>query len=331
MRHHKLVAGTALLALALTACGGDSGSRGGDSEYTLVLGHAGSTTDPRQWASEELASRLEERTDGEVTVEVHSDSTLGSWEEMIDGLQIGSTDIVIESILSLESYTDLAAVETAPFLYDSPEQFFEVWDGDLGEEIKTEITEESGYLMLGDLYRGARELTTKEPVTSLDDLQGMTVRTPSAQTMVDSWNALGARAEAMPFNEVYSALESGVLDAQENPLAESYFNSIHEVAPEITMTSHMYANYHFLMWEDSLDEYPEDIQEIIRDTTAEVGEEYRERTIENNEEYTSDLEAEGATFHELTDREDWVEETQSVRDDLPDQVREWTEEIAEID
>lgn len=326
MKQKKILAGAGLLALTLTSCGGDAEGNG-DGEYTLVLGHAGSTTDPRQWASEEFAERIEERTDGQVTVEIHSDSTLGTWEEMIDGLQIGSTDIVIESILSLEAYTELAAVETAPFIYDSPEQFFEVWDGDLGDEIKQEITDASGYMMLGNLYRGARELTTKDPVTSLDDVQGMTIRTPSAQTMLDSWNALGTRAEALPFNEVYSALESGVLDGQENPLAEIYFNSIHEVAPEISMTSHMYANYHFLMWEETLEGFPEDIQSAIGEVADEVGEDYRERTIESNEEYIADLEAEGATFHEITDLEDWVEEVQPVVDGLPEQVQTWIEEI----
>ncbi|MCH1881444.1 TRAP transporter substrate-binding protein [Agrococcus sp. ARC_14] len=328
----KALAGVGIVALALTGCssagdpaGGDAGN--GDGTYSLVLGHAGSTEDPRQWAAEQFAERIEVATDGRVTVEVHSDSTLGTWEEMIDGLQIGSTDIVIESMLSVEAYTDLASIETAPFLYDSDEQFFEVWEGELGQEIHGAVTEASGYALLGNMYRGSRELTTKDPVTSLADVEGLTIRTPSAQTMMDTWNALGARAEALPFNEVYSALESGVLDGQENPLDAILFNSIHEVAPNVTMSDHMYANYHFLMWDEALQGYPEDIRTAIQEVSAEVGQEYTENTVTNLEDYRTQLEEGGAVFHELEDREAWIDATQPVVEGLPDQVQTWVEQI----
>ena len=122
----KALAGVGIVALALTGCSASGGAPAesgdaatGDETYTLVLGHAGSTTDPRQWASEQFAERIEEATDGRVTVEVHSDSTLGTWEEMINGLQMGSVDIVIESMRAVEAYTDVASIETAPFLDES--------------------------------------------------------------------------------------------------------------------------------------------------------------------------------------------------------------------
>jgi TRAP-type transport system periplasmic protein len=325
-----LVTGLALSALALSACGGSAGSEGGAAEgetINLVLGHAGSETDPRQTAALRFEELIEEQSEGKITVDVHPASTLGTWEEMVEGLQLGTTDIVIESLLSVEAYTDLSGIETAPFLYESEDQFFEVWDGELGDEIKTAITDASGYTMLGDMYRGPRQLTTKEPVTTLEDLQGQTIRTPSAPTMLATWEELGARAEALPFNEVYSALESGVLDGQENPLDAILFNSIHEVAPHIGETSHMYANYHFITWNERLTGLPEDQQEMIREIADQVGKEYTETTIAETEKYRGELEAAGAEFHEITDREKWVEATQPVVEDLPDQVQTWIEQI----
>lgn len=330
--------GTAVMAttvLVVSACGGtadttDAGvDTGGaaESEMTLTLGHAGSDTDPRQAASEQFEEIVERESDGRIAVEIHGNSTLGTWEEMIEGLQLGTTDVVIESLLSLESYSDLASIETAPFLYDSPEQFFEVWDGELGEEIKGEVSAATGYAILGNLYRGPRHLTTKEPVTSLEELQGMTIRTPSAQTMVETWQGLGARAEALPWSEVYSALEQGVIDGQENPLDVAVFNDIYEVAPEITQTAHMYANYHFLMWDEALSGMPEEDQQIIRDAATEVGETYTETTAASQEDYVAELEANGATFHELTDRDAWVEAVQPVVQGLPEQVQEWISQI----
>lgn len=329
-KRNLTIAALAVGALALTGCGGGGstgGAAGEEEPITLVLGHAGSDTDPRQVASEQFKEIVEAESDGKITVEVHPASTLGTWEEMIEGLQLGSTDIVIESLLSLEAYSDLASIETAPFLYESEEQFFEVWDGELGNEIKQAVTDASGYVTLGNMYRGPRELTTKEPVTSLEDVQGLTIRTPSAPTMLSTWEALGARAEALPFNEVYSALESGVLDGQENPLDAILFNSIHEVAPHIGETSHMYANYHFILWEDALTGLPESYQEIIRDAADQVGKDYTETTISESEKYRGELEAAGAQFHEITDREKWVEATQPVVEELPDQVQTWIEQI----
>lgn len=331
MKKSVLVTSLAISALVLTACGNSeaasSGAAAEGEPINLVLGHAGSETDPRQTAALRFEEIVEKESDGMITVDVHPASTLGTWEEMIEGLQLGSTDIVIESLLSVESYTDLSGIETAPFLYDNEEEFFEVWDGELGDEIKTAITEASGYTMLGDMYRGPRQLTTKEPVTTLDDLKGKTIRTPTAPTMLATWEALGARAEALPFNEVYSALESGVLDGQENPLDAILFNSIHEVAPHIAETSHMYANYHFITWDEKLTGLPESYQTIIREAADTVGEEYTETTISNTEKYRGELEAAGAEFHEITDREKWVEATQPVVESLPEQVQTWIEQI----
>jgi tripartite ATP-independent transporter DctP family solute receptor len=333
----RSVAVGAIALVALTGCrpsdGAPAASEGGDgasaAPVTLVLGHAGSDTDARQVASERFAELVEEASDGSITVEVHPASTLGTWEEMIEGLQLGSIDIVIESLLSVESYTDLASVETAPFLYEDYDQFEGVWSGELGDEILGAVTEASGYEMLGNMYRGPRVLTTSAPVDSIDDVQGLTIRTPSAPTMLATWEAIGARAEALPFNEVYSALESGVIDGQENPLDAILFNSIHEVNPYIAETNHMYANYHFIMWQEALAGLPESQQEIIREAAEQVGEEYTENTLEQMEEYRAQLEEGGVTFSEVSDREAWIEATQPVVEGLPDQVQTWVSQIRE--
>lgn len=316
--------------LGLAGCSSLRPSNNADDSggaQTLVLGHAGSETDPRQPGSEQIKELIEERTDGRLTVEIHANSTLGSWEEMVEGLQLGTTHMVIESILALESYTDLAAVETAPFLYESDEQFFRVWDGELGAEIKAALTEESGFELLGNMFRGARNLTVSKEVATLEDLQGLTVRTPSTQTMVDTWQMLGARAEAMPWDEVYSALEQGVIDGQENPLDVATFNALYEVQSHVSLTQHMYANYHFLMWGDALAEFSEEDQQIIREAADEVGTTYTERTVASLEEYQTTLEDEGMVFVELGDREAWVEQVEPIIDELPDQVATWVEQI----
>lgn len=334
MKKLSIIAVILAVALAFSACraGGGGGAQSvqdGDA-ITLILGHAGSDTDPRATYSQRLKEIIEADSDGKITVEVHGNSTIGTWEEMIEGMQLGTTHIVIESLLALETYTDLSGVETAPFLYDNDEEFFNVWEGELGAEIKQAITADSGYAILGNMFRGARQLTTKTKVASLSDLRGLTVRTPSAPTMIATWEALGARAEALAWNEVYSALESGVLDGQENPLDAILFNSIYEVAPYIAETKHMFANYHFLMWNKYLESLPESYQKIITSAADKAGQEYTANTVANTQKYRSELAADGAIFTELTDRDAWVSATEPVRDGLPEQVRSWIKQINEL-
>lgn len=326
----------AALALTLAACGddnGDSENGGGDAaggETTLVLGHEGSESDPRQDAALQLKEIVEEETDGRITIDIHANGTLGNWEDMIEGLQFGSTDIVIESLLTLESYTNFASIETAPFLYRDVDHFTQVWEGEIGDEIRDAVAEDTGFTIAGNMFRGARQLTTVTPVTSLDDLSGLTIRTPSTPTMVQTWDALGARAEAMPWDEVYSALEQGVLDGQENPLSSILFGSIHEVAPEVTMTEHVFANFHFIMWEDTLDGLSEEDRQIVIDAAQKVGEDYTAKIQEEEANYRAQMEEQGATFHELTDRDAWVEATAPIIESLPERVQGWAEQIAAL-
>lgn len=328
-RRVRIVGVAASLTLALTACGGDNGDNAGadGDAVTLVLGHEGSESDPRQTAALRLKELVEEATDGGVVIEIHANGTLGNWEQMIEGLQFGSTDIVIESLLTLESYTDLASIETAPFIYRDADHFASVWEGEIGDEIRDAVSEDTGFALAGNMFRGARELSTRTPVTSIEDLRGLTIRTPSAPTMLATWEALGARAEALPFDEVYSAIEQGVLDGQENPLSSILFGSIHEVAPEITMTSHVYANFHFIMWDERIQDLGEEDRDAIFEAATTVGQEYTERILTDEAEYREQMEAEGASFHELTDREAWVEAVQPVVDSLPERAQDWAERI----
>jgi tripartite ATP-independent transporter DctP family solute receptor len=322
------LAATATTALLLSGCSAEAAPEvEAGTPITLTLGHGSSETDPRHAAALQFKQLVEEASDGMITVEVHAANTLGTNDEMIEGLQLGTIDLVMEGLLLLEPYTDLAAIESAPFIYPDEATFFEVWEGEIGAEIKAAITEESGYAMLGNLYRGPRQLTTISKVETLDDLQGLTVRTPTAATMVRTWESLGARAEAMAFSELYSALEAGVLDGQENPLDAILFNSLHEVAPYVGLTSHLYANLHFIAWEESLAKLPADYRTIIEDAANKVGQDFTAESAANQVDYINQIKADGATVSEIKDIDRWIEATQPVVDSLNPKVQEWITRI----
>ncbi|WP_166867030.1 TRAP transporter substrate-binding protein [Salinibacterium sp. ZJ70] len=320
----------ALMATGLVACSSDAPATGGDdssiSPMSLTLGHAYAPDSLQHRAAEQLAELVSEKTDGAVTISVFPSAQLGSWEEMQEGLEIGSVDIVIESLGSLERYTDLAAIEGLPFLYEDADHFFEVWDGDMADDILTAVREDSGFLLIGDLYRGGRQLNSTRLVESPDDLNGLKLRVPNQQTYISTWQALGAAPTPMALNEVFSALEQGAIEGQENPIDVVRFNSFYEVAPFVAETNHLFGNFHFQLWGDTFDSWPAAVQEALRAAADEVSSSYRETSIAEAADHKQYLTGEGVTFSTI-DIAEWRAPVSDLVSAANPQVREWAEAI----
>lgn len=325
------VAALAAGALMLTGCSssGDAAAPAGDGSITpmtLTLGHAYAVDSLQHRAAEQLAEEVSTLSDGAITIEVFPAAQLGSWEEMQEGLEIGSVNLVIESLGSLERYTDLAAIEGVPFLYEDAEHFFEVWDGPMSEEILSTVRDDSGFQLLGALYRGGRQLNSTRPVASVSDLAGLKLRVPNQQTYIDTWQALGASPTPMALNEVFSAMEQGAVEGQENPIDVVRFSSFYEVAPYVTETNHLYGNFHFQMWGDTFDGYPAEVQDILLEAADTVSATYRETSITEAEANREFLVGEGVEFFEI-DLEEWREPVADLVGAADPQVQEWAEEI----
>lgn len=321
----------ALMATGLVACSSDApaGNGGDDSSIpsmTLTLGHAYAPDSLQHRAAEQLAELVNEKTDGAVTINVFPSAQLGSWEEMQEGLEIGSVDIVIESLGSLERYTDLAAIEGLPFLYEDADHFFEVWDGEMADEILGAVREDSGFYLIGDLYRGGRQLNSTRLVENLDDLAGLKLRVPNQQTYIATWQALGAAPTPMALNEVFSALEQGAIEGQENPIDVVRFNSFYEVAPYVAETNHLFGNFHFQLWGDTFDSWPAAVQEALLESADTVSATYRETSIAEAANHKEFLLEQGVTFSTI-DIAEWRAPVEGLVAAANPQVREWAEAI----
>ncbi|WP_299036602.1 TRAP transporter substrate-binding protein [uncultured Pseudokineococcus sp.] len=324
-RAHACVVVAAASALVLASCGAQR-QEAGAPELTLRLGHTYGVGSLQDRASQRLAENVAEASDGRVEIELYPAGQLGSWEDMQEGLEFGAVHMVVESVGSLERYTDLAAVEGVPFIYDSPEQFLAVWDGPLGEEIIEAIRDDTGFLLLGSMYRGGRVLNSDRPVERLEDLRGLKLRVPTQQTYLDTWTALGASPTPLALSEVFAAIEQGAVEGQENPVDVVRYNSFYEVAPYVAMTNHLYGNFHFQTWGEAHDSWPADLRAVIDDEVDEVSDWYRETSLAEQEENVEFLRAEGVTFTEV-DREEWREATSEVLEEADPQVQEWVRRI----
>ncbi|MGI5951406.1 MAG: DctP family TRAP transporter solute-binding subunit [Brooklawnia sp.] len=325
---------SALALVSLAACGGSSDADpaapdetgAGVESLSLSLGHSYGIDSLQNRAAERYAEQVEEASGGAVQIQVYPSSQLGSWEEMQEGLEIGTVDILIESVGTLERYTPRASIEGVPFLYEDTDHLFEVWDSELGQEILDVLEDETGFKLIGGMYFGQRILNTSRPIESLDDLAGLKLRVPPQQTYIDTWAALGASPTPMSLNEVFSAIEQGVVEGQENPVDVARFDSFYEVAPYITNTSHLMGNFHFQMWGASFDGYSSETQELLLAQAEEVSAWYREAALEEEDENIAFLEENGVTFFDV-DRSEWRERVLSVYDGLDPQVASWVEEI----
>ncbi|USQ79173.1 TRAP transporter substrate-binding protein [Ornithinimicrobium faecis] len=324
-----LVSALAAGTLVMTACSGD-GEDGGAAgeEIHWRLGHSYGPESLENRSAERLADNLEKASDGKITVEIFPSSQLGSWEEMQEQMEVGSVDIVIESIGSVERYTDLAGIEGVPFLYEDADHYFETWDSDLGDEIMQAIKEDSGFLLTGAIYRGPRILNSTMPINNLADAEGLKIRVPNQETYIQTWQALGTAPTPLSFNEVFSGLEQGAIEAQENPVNVARFNSFYEVAPYIANTNHLYGSNHFQLWGETYDGWDEETRAMYDEAVDEVSTWSREVALEELDDNVAFLEENGVTFADV-DRTEWVEATLDIVDSADPKVQEWVAQIRE--
>ncbi len=186
-----------------------------------------------------LMSRLVDKwTSGRIKIEVYPGAVLGSEKETIEQTQMGVIDINRVSISPVVSVYPKMAVLALPYIFASREHMWKVLDGKIGQNMLSEI-EKVGFLGLAYMDSGARSFyTVKKPILSPADLKGLKIRTQKSPVMMDMVSAMGGKPVPMAFEEVYSALQTGVIDGAENNPPSYYETSHYEVAKYYSLDQH---------------------------------------------------------------------------------------------
>lgn len=235
-----------------------------DKVYELKLGHIQPVDHPNGQGSLEFARLVSEKTNGKVKVSVFPSSQLGTEQELFDSVAMGTLDFATLGY-------GMAAKQYKPFLiFDAPylaldrDQWVRLMDSDVVQEIFQGLKEKTNVLTLGAFYYGNRYLTTANlPVRKPSDLTGHTVRVPDQQMYIATLNAMGAVATPMAFSEVFLALQQGVIDAQENPLATIASNKFNEVQKYLIKTEHITGGNCFYVSQKTMDKLPAEYREAI--------------------------------------------------------------------
>ncbi len=207
-------------------------------EMTLKLGHLANEDNSWHKASVRFGEELSALTNGRIAVEVFPNESLGKEIDLINGMQLGTVDMTITGE-SLQNWAPMAALLAVPYAYKSLEHMDEVASGEIGDRIKAEIVEKAQIRPIAYFARGPRNLTSNRPIVSPDDLNGLKMRVPNVPLFVDVWAALGAQPTPMAFSEVFTSLQNGTIDAQENPLALIRSASFNEVQSHVNKTEHV--------------------------------------------------------------------------------------------
>jgi tripartite ATP-independent transporter DctP family solute receptor len=240
-----------------------STSEAAPEQIVLKMGHVGSVEDVSHLTALKLAELTKEKTAGRVRIDIYPSSQLGGPRDMIEGLELGTVDIVLEPFARLSAYTPLASIQLIYYMIRDREHAEKVWNGPIGKELFSLVTQKCGILVLTNMWRGTRNITSTKPIHKVEDLKGLKIRVPPFPISIDTWKTLGASPTPLEFNELFMALKQGIVEAQENPIALSFTSGFPEVCKYWVMTNHLAEVNSFLMAKKKFDSFDKDTQKAI--------------------------------------------------------------------
>lgn len=313
MKAMALVLGAAMM---LTACGGSNtasttaaateaanadaanteAAKADDGKtYEINIGHIVDERDSWHQASLKFKEYVEDKSNGRITVNVYPNSQLGSEVDMIQSiLTQGGCDITFTGE-SMQTYQPDLGIIGMPYLIQSDEHMEAVLNGEVGEELDG-MMEKAGMKVLGYFARGPREITSNKKIETPADMNNFVIRTPQSAMTVAAFEAVGAKPTPMALAEVFTSLQQGTIEGQENPLAMIQNNSFYEVQKYIIRTDHLRAWVYIAMGKAQFDALPEDLQQVVLDGGKEMQAYEHELFLANEEQYEEQLKSEGMEF-----------------------------------
>ena len=265
-----------------------------------------------------LRNHLEELSDGEMTVDIYPSSALGNESDMLDAVSMGTQDMIVTSTGPIPAFANATsnwAVLDLPYLFPTYDTAYEVLDGEVGQFLLSEF-DGTGVKALGFWENGYRCTTnSKKEIVHPEDLKGMKIRTMENKVHMATYTALGATPTAMAMGEVFSALQQGTIDGQENPFSITYYaNKLHEVQPYMTENNLFYSPSVLAISQDVFDGLTEDQQNILLEAADLAKDEQRQIEQRMAVQARKDMEAYGIIISDV-DQDEWAEATKSVYDD----------------
>ena len=290
-RRTLMQAGAAALAMPFLA-GREAGAQ---ARVTLRLGHLANEQNVWHRACLKLAEEAQALSNGRIQVQVFPNETLGREMDVINGMQLGTADMTITGE-SLQNWSPLASLLAVPYAVTGIEQLDRVAGGPVGEEIAREIVARARIRPLGYFARGPRNLTANRAIRTPDELNGLRLRVPNVPLFIAVWSALGARPTPMAFGEVFTSLQNGTIDGQENPLALIRSANFNEVQRFLNRTEHVWSWIYVAVSERRWQQLSAADREVVAEATRRAQAHERTLFVEDERNLAEELKARGMTF-----------------------------------
>ena len=317
----------AMCLAMLTGCGGgsdttatDDGGSAGDSasgtpEVTWVASCANADDHPAVQGVHKFAELVEEKSGGRMHIDVFANAQLASDRDCIEGMQMNTIQSGIMVSSALAGFTDELLVFDLPFLFDSSAQGQALCDSDVGQQILGTL-EDIGIKGLGWMEYGMRNITNSvRPIETPEDLQGIKIRTMENLIPIAAFQVMCADPTTIALGVLFTALQQGTIDAQENPLSVITSSRFNEVQDYLSMTEHVYSAAPLMVSKAAYDALPDDLKAIVDEAGTEACQWEREYLAEVEVQWLDELEAAGTQIN-YPDKAPFVEAMSSVYDEF---------------
>lgn len=261
-----------------------------------------------------FADLVNEASGGKMTVQIYPSSALGDVSESYQNVQLGVLDMAVTSAQNVANSGATGFVALSlPYVFKDSEHIIKVIQGEIGEELLDSVqTSGAKCIGIGFWDAGSRCFFSKKPIRCIEDIAGMKIRCQQLDVDTDMTIALGASPTPIAFSELYSALQTGVVDGAENPLSGIYSGKYYEVCKYVTLDEHSAPPVVVVFSEMIWNTMTEDEQNIIRDAWKEASSTNYDCLVSEQEHYVELLEDEGVEVIELTDKDKWYDAMSSV-------------------
>jgi tripartite ATP-independent transporter DctP family solute receptor len=288
----------------------------GDPKVTFVFAEVNTPDTLITKVDQKFADTVNELSGGTINIDLQHSKVLGAEGEVLDNMigGVGTIQMARISTASLVAYgCPKAGLIALPFFFETEDHFWKFADSEISDEFLRE-PEEVGDGIRGLFFaeEGFRNIFTSTKVNDMDGLKGLKIRTSTDPVMVDAINALGASATVVDYTELYTSLQSGVVDGAENPMPNYLNNSFYEVAPYVIESGHQLGVVEIIITDAAWNSLT-DAQKACMEEAAAVAKQYcRDAVEEANEEAVSTLKDKGVEFVEVPDKTPWIEAVQPV-------------------
>ncbi len=269
------------------------------AEFTYKLATGQDPSHPVNKRAQEAIERIKEATKGRMEIRLFPANQLGSDTDLLAQVRSGGVEFFNQASSVLSTLVPAAGIVNTGFAFNDYDQVWKALDGPLGKYVRGQI-EKVGLLTMSKPWdNGFRQITTStKPINTSDDLRGLKLRVPSAPMLSTLFTALGASPTPINFNEVYSALQTKLVEGQENPLAIIATARLYEVQKYCSLTNHVWDAYWILGNRKAVDRLPKDIQEIVFREFDKSGEDERADIAALSKSLRGELQAKGLQFVE---------------------------------